>query len=884
MPAVSSPPASHLPSKKKKPSPLAVVQAVAQAAQAATAAATAVAQTSPSYVAPSSSSSSSTSSPSAPTKAPPSLAKEFIKDSKKPKTVSGKYAKATEKAKKKREKSKKAVEKKTREVSKKYETKRRKSPAPVPDPKLLTAGILENVSAYATPVNDKKVAKARKKTTAYLKKPEDDRGRYPTVKVHGTAYDAYNIAKAHDPKHVYSEDAPPISLKRYAKDRAKEIKSYSRQASTNPRKAVQRRSDRLYDLAQTVSGLPGPAPKVVLSPDTATRKTAAGKEGVAGYVTGGNDRVHVSPDIWNDLAIRGLSPETKATMFHEFAHTKQNAKTLSKSGRAEGLATRFENTVSRRTGLERERNAPTKEYHGYRKSVGKAPRKTVLRGQFKGNAYENYQIPEAGRPSGRKYTDVPEFGPGNAYKIWEGANQIAAKANELSKGKTGKAETEATRNAARAAEALSRAVSATKPEGPTPKKIKRVASNYQRAVEKATTIDAPLSADQKTFAAALARATGLSPRLAAAAVLREGGNNTDGDNNWLNIGWFDSGPDPVITTDPRWRDPATAAQLTADFLAGKEVGASEGIQNIYRVAQAGGSDEEIGRAWANSGWASSGASPLDTLDQIGTARSEPIPKNLRHKAKATLGKDVMEALRQGGKIVKDPNAGEKTKGAIPYKETKKYIIPTEARSEISAEQRAPARTMVTGMDPALQSALVQLAKNTGIPVRINEGYRTTERANDFPSGTASQHHQGNAADIDNNADYSAEDLAKVGLNNTAVGGEPWHFQLNNPDATPSTVNTNIPIKGTKLAVKVPTPASGSSTATGTASGTTFSGSAPTSTSGMTTAQIEAELKRKGVRSPSLRKRLAKIDRWMTSPLTAETPEISQELIDRILGK
>ena len=53
---------------------------------------------------------------------------------------------------------------------------------------------------------------------------------------------------------------------------------------------------------------------------------------------------------------------------------------------------------------------------------------------------------------------------------------------------------------------------------------------------------------------------------------------------------------------------------------------------------------------------------------------------------------------------------------------------------------------------------------------------------------------------------------------------------------------------------------------------------------MTTAQIEAELKRKGVRSPSLRKRLAKIDRWMTSPLTAETPEISQELIDRILGK
>lgn len=123
---------------------------------------------------------------------------------------------------------------------------------------------------------------------------------------------------------------------------------------------------------------------------------------------------------------------------------------------------------------------------------------------------------------------------------------------------------------------------------------------------------------------------------------------------------------------------------------------------------------------------------------------------------------------------------------VPYKEMKKYVKFTEPKSEVSAEQRAPARTSLTKMQPEMQHALVQLAKNTGINVEINEGYRTEDRANDFDSGTGSHHFLGDAADVNNHDAYTSEDLAKVGLSATAVPGEPWHFQLIEPATSTST--------------------------------------------------------------------------------------------------
>ena len=811
MPAVSSPPASHLPSKKKKPTPLAVVQAVAQAAQAATAAATAVAQTSPSYVAPSSTSSSSSSSSSpAPTKAPPSLAKEFIKDSKKPKTVSGKYAKESEKAQAKRAKESAKVKRKTAEVKAKY--------APV--------------------------------------------GK--TIK---------KVGKAAPAKRHYYEDGSWVSAKKYAKHGT---------PPKHPRKAAQRRSDALY--AKT--GLPGKAPKVM--PGKRVAETDAGNS-AAGWVNGFGNKIRFAPVSWAQLSGPDLAygKDTKALLLHEFAHTKQNP-AVQASGQAEGLAERYAARQGRELGIP---NAPTPEYRRYKEAAPGNP-KLVMKRQFV-NGHpdpDRRYVPSVEQrlaqkspspaPRGKKYLDVPEFGPGNAYKVWEGSNQIAAKAKELSRGKTGRAETEATRNAARAAEALSRAVTA-KGAGPKPRKV---ANRLEKAVSKSQgTIPDDVPQQYRGLIADASRRYGVPAALLSAVLRQESGfdPNVGSPAGAQGIAQFMPGTAKGMGVDPY--DPSSAIPGAARLLAGNKDQFGSWDLALAAYNAGGGAVSQYGGIPPYPETQNYVKTIMGAVGNMDVAAKD-IPTQIKRTARQTLGKQATKAILRGGQVIKDKNAGEETKGTIPYKETKKYIVPTEAKSEIRAEQRAPARTMITGMDPALQAALVQLAKNTGIPVRINEGYRTTERANDFPSGTASQHHQGNAADIDNNADYSAEDLAKVGLNNTAVGGEAWHFQLNNPDATPSTVNTNIPIKGTKLAVKVPTPASGSSTATGTASGTTFSGSAPTSTSGMTTAQIEAELKRKGVRSPSLRKRLAKIDRWMTSPLTAETPEISQELIDRILGK
>lgn len=458
----------------------------------------------------------------------------------------------------------------------------------------------------------------------------------------------------------------------------------------------------------------------------------------------------------------------------------------------------------------------------------------------------------------RKLTKTPKFGPGNAYTVWEGSNKIASKARELAGGSRPLKPTG------------TRQKPSTTLSGPKPRKV---ANRLEKAVSRAKPVFSGLDSEQsKVLRTVLNQGVkaGADRKTLLSAVetgLVESGlrNLSYGDAD--SQGWRQERsmyyPNPTNVK-------ASAKRYFQEAAEARAPGQTAG--NLAQAAQQSAFPERYDAVAGQ-------AKPL--LKEFTSTRKEAVPKPLKRTARQTLGKKPTKAILRGGKVIKDKNAGEEESGAPPYKETKQYIVPTEARSEIRAEQRAPAKTMVTGMDPALQAALVQLAKNTGIPVQINEGYRTEARANDFPSGTASQHHQGNAADTDNNADYSAEDLAKVGLNNTAVGGEPWHFQLNNPDATASTVNTNIPIKGTNLAVKVPTPTSTSgATGTTTSGGTTSTGAPVPGTPEYQ--QMMNEVRRR--RGPSVAKRLAAIDRWMTSPVTAPTPEISQELIDRILGK
>ena len=188
----------------------------------------------------------------------------------------------------------------------------------------------------------------------------------------------------------------------------------------------------------------------------------------------------------------------------------------------------------------------------------------------------------------------------------------------------------------------------------TPQQQKSIRAKLKEQADKAVIIDAPLSAEQKQFAAHLARSSNMSPRLAAAAVLREGGNNTPGDNNWLNIGWTGSGPH-AITRDPVWRNPETAAKATAAWIRGQfgqeyDYVAADGIQAIATQND----DNGIIQAWAQSGWAESGATPGDTYDLV-QARTNPIDKKLVHKARWALGdKETKRVLGRAeeGKPVK----------------------------------------------------------------------------------------------------------------------------------------------------------------------------------------------------------------------------------------
>lgn len=119
-------------------------------------------------------------------------------------------------------------------------------------------------------------------------------------------------------------------------------------------------------------------------------------------------------------------------------------------------------------------------------------------------------------------------------------------------------------------------------------------------------MSAQLTPGQRVFAQRLASRTGLNSRVISAWMLAEesGGaaasRQRQGNHNWLNIGYFDSGPGG-ITKNGVFRDPRTAADATAKFLEGKWGGASSGIRGILSARDAS-PREQIARI-AGSGWA-----------------------------------------------------------------------------------------------------------------------------------------------------------------------------------------------------------------------------------------------------------------------------------------
>ena len=121
----------------------------------------------------------------------------------------------------------------------------------------------------------------------------------------------------------------------------------------------------------------------------------------------------------------------------------------------------------------------------------------------------------------------------------------------------------------------------------------------------------PLSPAAHAFTTHLAATTGLNPRVIAGWVMAEtsGHNTTNGPNNWLNVGSFDSGF--VGGGANAWNNPVTAANATAAFMLGRPVGGirpplgggSSSIRGILSTVGKGVGAQVA--AIQNSDWASS---------------------------------------------------------------------------------------------------------------------------------------------------------------------------------------------------------------------------------------------------------------------------------------
>ena len=137
-----------------------------------------------------------------------------------------------------------------------------------------------------------------------------------------------------------------------------------------------------------------------------------------------------------------------------------------------------------------------------------------------------------------------------------------------------------------------------------------------------STATSRLTSTQRQFASRLAADTGLDAGVVSAWLLAEESGSAAqtrqaaGNNDWLNIGYTDSGT--YGSSDSVWTDPVTAADATAGWLKGQSTipgygTASAGIQAI--LSTAGQAPSAQISALQNSGWASSGYPSLPSLYQ-----------------------------------------------------------------------------------------------------------------------------------------------------------------------------------------------------------------------------------------------------------------------------
>lgn len=367
----------------------------------------------------------------------------------------------------------------------------------------------------------------------------------------------------------------------------------------------------------------------------------------------------------------------------------------------------------------------------------------------------------------------------------------------------------------------------------TRKKVQRAKRTVQKARAAAQSgVEGPLTQGQKEFVREFSRRTGINPRVAGAWVLAEmsggaaTGREADGNHNWLNIAYFDSGPG-TITKDAVWGSPKSAAQASADFLKGERFGPSAGIRAILPNAK-GRSDEAQIQAIAASDWASSGYDGGNLLrgthDLISYTPPSPKAKRRLERAKtraATVDKQAKGLGIQGVRPEspnKVPKAGEPrfvnfSKGGVGTSSTQ-WLTPTGGNEVLKFQK-------------PLGDALIALAKASGEPVQVNSAYRSNEEQaalyQAYLNGTGnlaappgqSNHNHGAAVDV-NLTPRQRELAAQFGLG-FPVAGEDWHMELVGDAAN------QIVSDGGGGGGSVPTPSGGTS-----GSGTSGGSSAPVS--------------------------------------------------------
>lgn len=146
------------------------------------------------------------------------------------------------------------------------------------------------------------------------------------------------------------------------------------------------------------------------------------------------------------------------------------------------------------------------------------------------------------------------------------------------------------------------------------------AQQAQNSLQGAVNQTAGLTTGQQTFAARLAKLTGLDYRVIGAWLLAEENGTAAAsrqaahNNDWLNIGYTDQGT--YGAGDSIWSDPVTAADATASWLQGHSSipgygAASPGIQAILSSKSQTPAAQIT--AIQHSGWASGGYPELPTL-------------------------------------------------------------------------------------------------------------------------------------------------------------------------------------------------------------------------------------------------------------------------------